>query len=89
VSSVRLGRAPGRYALYGYDTARLMFELIGRGAATREALARALSGVSDYHGIHSRMGFSARRVNPWISIMRYGGETVSRVDEIRVEAAEP
>jgi ABC-type branched-subunit amino acid transport system substrate-binding protein len=89
VSSIRLGRAPGRYALYGYDTARLIFELIGRGAATREALARALSGVSDYHGIHSRMGFSGRRVNPWISIMRYGGETVSRVDEIRVEAAEP
>jgi len=88
-TSARLGRAPGRYALYGYDTARLIFELIGRGAATREALARALSHLSDYRGIHSRMGFSARRVNPWISIMRFGGEAVTRVDEIRVEQEEP
>jgi branched-chain amino acid transport system substrate-binding protein len=89
VATTRLGKPPGRYALYGYDTARLVLDAIGRGAATRDALTRALSRLSDYHGIHSRIGFSGRRVNPWVFIMQYGGEVVTRLDEIRVDAEEP
>jgi ABC-type branched-subunit amino acid transport system substrate-binding protein len=88
-TSARLGRPPGKFALYGYDAARLVLGLIGRGAATREALARALSGVGDYPGLHSRVGFAGRRVNPWMFLMQYTGEGVRRVSEIRVDAVEP
>jgi branched-chain amino acid transport system substrate-binding protein len=83
----RLGKPPGRYALYGYDTGRMVLDLIGHGAATREALARTLGGLSEYRGMHSRMGFSARRVNPWICIMQYDGEGIRRITELRVEGA--
>ena len=86
--SLRAGKPPGRYALYGYDIARLVLELIGRGAATRDGLTRALAQASGYQGLHARIGLSGRRVNPWLTILEYRGEAVTRIDELRVDGEE-
>jgi hypothetical protein len=48
-----------------------------------------MSGVGDYPGLHSRIGFAGRRVNPWMFLMQYTGDGVRRVSEIRVDAVEP
>lgn len=80
--AARTGAAPGPFTLYGYDTARLVLGLIGSGAATRDGLARALTRPSAFRGVHARIDLSRRRVNPWITIMEYRGDAVTRVAEI-------
>lgn len=86
--SRRTGVPPGRYTLYGYDTARLVLDLIGRGAGTREGLAAALARSAGYPGLHARIGLAHRRVNSWMTILEYRGETVIRIDELNVDGAE-
>ncbi len=79
--------APTRYALYGYDTARLTLSLLASGATSRETLARALSGVRDYQGVHSRIGFSGGRVNGWLHILQYVSDSIVHLDEIGVDVS--
>jgi ABC-type branched-subunit amino acid transport system substrate-binding protein len=71
--------------LYGYDTAKLLLALIRRGVSTREGLRRALSEVKEYQGLHSRMAFSSNRVNPWLWILQYSKDQITRIDEVNVE----
>lgn len=70
--------------MYGYDAAQLLLSCIGGGAASREALVRALTQVRDFRGIRSRIGFSGR-VNSWLTILRYSDDAIERVAEIFVE----
>ncbi len=83
--TARFKKSPARNALYGYDTARMIFNLIARGAITRERLVAALASVRDYNGIHSRIGFSPGRVNSWLHILEFTGEGVVKVGEVHVE----
>ncbi len=75
---------PGKNSLYGYDSARLLLMLIHNGATTRQALQVALSTVNDMPGLHSRIGLSERRVNSWLHIMQYNGETIQHIAEVNV-----
>ncbi len=81
----RFGRLPSRNVLYGYDTGQLIFALIRNGAASRSALARTLSMMKDFQGLHAKIGFSASRVNMWLSILQFGGEDVEKIDEVKAE----
>jgi hypothetical protein len=63
----------------------MMLSCIRGGAGTREALMRALSGVREYRGLRSRIGFTEGRVNGWLTILHYAQDTIQRLDEIRVE----
>lgn len=78
----RFGAPPGRNALYGYDTARMVLGLINAGASTRPALAAALARVRDYPGYHSRVTLLHRRVNSWLSILRYEGDGVRHLLDV-------
>ncbi|MCZ6776579.1 MAG: ABC transporter substrate-binding protein [Ignavibacteria bacterium] len=82
---LRFKKRPTKYTLYGYDTAKLMLSLIYRGASSRDALARALTEVRDYRGLHSRIGFSQKRVNPWLQILQYKSDKIQLIDELMVE----
>lgn len=81
----RFRKRPGKNTLYGYDATRMVLQAIRSGASTREALMRALQGTQSYQGLHSRIGFSERRVNTWLWILQYAGDQIRKVDEIRVE----
>ena len=81
----RFGRMPSRHALYGYDTGSLVFALIRNGAATRSALARMLALMKEYQGLHSKIGFSPSRANMWLEILRFNGEDLDRLEEMRVD----
>ncbi len=81
----RFSREPSRNVLYGFDTGQLVFAMIRNGAATRTALARTLSMMKDFQGLHSKIGFSPSRVNMWLSILQFEGEDVRRLDEVKVE----
>lgn len=76
---------PSKHVLFGYDTARLILSSIDAGATQRESLTRALAMTREFRGLHSRIGFSSRRVNTWMQILQFDGEQVLRVDELSIE----
>lgn len=81
----RFQRRPSKNSLFGFDTAGMVLQAMREGATTRQGLARALAGLKEYRGFHSTIGFSPRRVNSHLLILRFDGQNISRVDEIRVE----
>ncbi|MBP1655972.1 MAG: ABC-type branched-chain amino acid transport system periplasmic subunit [Bacteroidetes bacterium] len=78
-------KRPAKHTLYGYDTAELVLQTIRGGATTRQGFGRALAEVREFQGLHSKVGFSQRRVNVWLSILQFDGRNVLRVDEIQTE----
>ena len=78
-------KLPTRNTLYGYDTAMLVLSLIRDGATTREALERALLGVHDFHGLHSRIGLSPARINTWLSVLRFRDDGIAKVDDVTID----
>jgi branched-chain amino acid transport system substrate-binding protein len=83
--TARYKRPPSKHVLYGYDTAELVLEVLQEGATTREAIIRALARVKEYQGLHARVGFSAGRVNVWVSILQFDGRGVIHVGDIQAE----
>jgi hypothetical protein len=87
--SARFRKHPSKNALFGFDTAELVLQLIRNGAGTRPALARALARTRDFQGIHSPIGFGEGRVNHWLSILKYDGSGVSRIALMSLTSPEP
>lgn len=81
----RFKKRPTKNTLYGYDTADLVLSLIRSGALTRETLAKALAGVTEYHGLHSKIDFSPGRVNTWLQVLHFDGKQIRAVNELNVE----
>lgn len=81
----RYGKMPVKNNVYGYDVARLVLTLLGQGATTREEMKSALSRVTSFESLHSRISFSPHRTNSWLNILEYSNETIRRVSEVNVE----
>jgi ABC-type branched-subunit amino acid transport system substrate-binding protein len=81
----RYKKKPSKNTLYGYDTAEMLLSTIRSVGNSREALASALQQVKDYRGLHGRIGFSAKRVNSWVWVLRYAQERIDMVDGFYIE----
>jgi ABC-type branched-subunit amino acid transport system substrate-binding protein len=81
----RFGKRPNRNTLYGYDVATIVFQLLQRGALTREQLREALATMPSVQTLHGKVSFGTRRVNPWLHILEYTGTAVQRVGEVMTE----
>jgi ABC-type branched-subunit amino acid transport system substrate-binding protein len=81
----RFHRRPSKNSLFGYDAADLVLGAIRDGAGTRQALARALSEIREFRGLHSAIGFTSRRVNNCLSILQFDGKNIVYLDEVKVE----
>jgi ABC-type branched-subunit amino acid transport system substrate-binding protein len=81
----RYKKAPSRNAMYGFDTAALVIGLIREGALTRETLADALTHVRSYEGVHGKVGFTTGRVNGWVAILQFNGDSIVPLGEVQVE----
>jgi len=86
--AVRFGKKPSKNALFGFDTADMMLRLIGGGAATRDALQRALAGVRDFRGVHSRIVLGPERVNDALTVLRYEQDEIREVGSVDAGAGE-
>jgi ABC-type branched-subunit amino acid transport system substrate-binding protein/outer membrane protein assembly factor BamD (BamD/ComL family) len=82
----RFKKRPTRNVLYGYDAARLMLTAIRDGGTSRGGLRNLLTAVREYDGLHSKIGLYPRRVNSWVSILRYKSDRIEKVGEINIEA---
>jgi ABC-type branched-subunit amino acid transport system substrate-binding protein len=80
--AARFKHRPSKNALFGYDAAGVMLDCLRKGATTREALQRALAGVTAYQGEHAKIGFLSGRVNCWLSIMQFSGDEVRHIEEL-------
>jgi ABC-type branched-subunit amino acid transport system substrate-binding protein len=57
--------------LFGYDTGKLIFKLIGDGAKTREQLNTALKNLVNYDAIKSKISLDYHGINSELNILRY------------------
>jgi hypothetical protein len=57
--------------LFGYDTGKLLFSLIGNGNTTRNDLNNALKNLVDYNAIKSGISLDYHGVNSELNILRY------------------
>jgi ABC-type branched-subunit amino acid transport system substrate-binding protein len=86
--AVRFRKKPTKNTLFGYDTADMMLRLIGAGATTRETLEKALAGLRDYRGFHSRIALGADRVNGALTVLRYEQDEIREVGEVNAGSGE-
>jgi ABC-type branched-subunit amino acid transport system substrate-binding protein len=75
-------RRPSVNALYGYDTMKLLLDLIARGTGTRNDIAAALTGIRRVRGWHTSFSIDARRVNTFLTLFQYENRSIRRVGEI-------
>ena len=80
--AARFRKKPTKNTLFGYDTADMVLSLIGAGAGTRETLQKALAGVRDYRGFHSRISMGPDRVNGALTVLRYEQDEIVRIAEV-------
>lgn len=57
--------------LFGYDAGKLIFDLIGGGAKTREQLNTALKNLVNYDAIKSKISLDYHGINSELNILRY------------------
>jgi ABC-type branched-subunit amino acid transport system substrate-binding protein len=57
--------------LFGYDSAKLIFDLIAQGNSTRESLNLALKNLVNYDAIKSKISLDYHGVNSELNILRY------------------
>jgi ABC-type branched-subunit amino acid transport system substrate-binding protein len=81
----RYNKVPSKFAILGYDTAKLLLTLIQQGATTREQVRDALSRVNSFEGLHAKISFDKRRVNSWLQLFQFTKDGLTRVAEISVE----
>ncbi|HRJ84941.1 MAG TPA: penicillin-binding protein activator [Ignavibacteria bacterium] len=57
--------------LFGYDTGKLLFRLIGEGADTRQELNASLKNLVNYDAIKSKISLDYHGINSELNILRY------------------
>jgi ABC-type branched-subunit amino acid transport system substrate-binding protein len=75
-------KTPETNALYGYDVAKLILQIISQGNSRRKDIAGALAKLEGYEGLHSRISLSNYRVNSCLSVLQYKGRQILHIGEI-------
>jgi ABC-type branched-subunit amino acid transport system substrate-binding protein/outer membrane protein assembly factor BamD (BamD/ComL family) len=75
------GQPPSVNALFGYDAAQLLLNVIAGGATQRPEIAAALAKTGRVDGLHTSFVLLPNRVNSYMTIMRYRNRTIGKIDE--------
>jgi ABC-type branched-subunit amino acid transport system substrate-binding protein len=75
-------KAPGNNAMFGYDVAKMVVQIIAQGKIKRTEVANALVKVEGFEGLHSKISLSSNRVNSYLSVLQYKGHQIKRIGEI-------
>lgn len=75
-------RRPSVNALFGYDSMKLLLDLIARGTGTRNDIAGALTTLKRVRGWHTSFSIDARRVNTYVTLFTYENRAIRKIGEI-------
>jgi ABC-type branched-subunit amino acid transport system substrate-binding protein len=75
-------KVPSTNALYGYDVAKLLVQLISQGKTRRPEITAALAKVEGFEGLHSQISFSMNRVNSYLTVLQFKNRQIIRFGEI-------
>ncbi len=75
-------KTPGVNTLFGYDAAKLLLQVIGKGATHRNEIAAELPKIKGFSGHHSKISFTSSRVNTYLVMMQYKNHTMRKIGEI-------
>ena len=63
-------KAPGINSLFGYDVAKMILQVVAQGNSRRKDIAKELSKMEGFEGLHSQISLSKNRVNSCLSVMQ-------------------
>ncbi len=73
-------RAPGKFEVYGYDSANLFLEAIKNGGSDRKSIRKYLENLSDHSGIKGTVSFKGtKRTNNNVRILKYTSGTLENI----------
>jgi ABC-type branched-subunit amino acid transport system substrate-binding protein len=75
-------KPPGTNALFGYDVAKMIIQVISQGKTRRADVAAALARVEEFEGLHSKISLSLNRVNACLTVLQYKNRQILRIGEI-------
>jgi ABC-type branched-subunit amino acid transport system substrate-binding protein len=75
-------KIPGTNALFGYDVAKMIIQIISQGKSRRAEVAAALAKVEGFEGLHSKISLSMNRVNACLTVLQYRDRRILRIGEI-------
>jgi len=84
--TARFKSRPTKNTMFGYDVAGMVLDRIRNGATTREVLQKALAGIGEFQGYHSKIGLAGDRVNGWLSILQYTSDEIRKVADVLADS---
>ena len=61
-------KTPGTNAMYGYDVAKIILQVVSHGKSRRKDIAGALANLEGFEGLHSQISLSKNRVNSYLNV---------------------
>jgi len=75
-------KPPGTNALFGYDVAKMIIQIISQGKTRRADVAAFLAHIEEFEGLHSKISLSSNRVNAYLTVLQYKNRQILRIGEI-------
>lgn len=75
-------KKPVKNNLLGYDTMTLLLQTVKKGATQRNQIAAALPTVKNFHGLHSTISFTDRRVNSYLTVLQFKNRKITKIGEV-------
>ncbi|MGD1046264.1 MAG: ABC transporter substrate-binding protein [Bacteroidota bacterium] len=75
-------KTPGTNAVFGYDVARMILQIVSQGNSRRKEIAAELANVEGFEGLHSQISLSKNRVNTYMSVLQYKGRQIYQIGKI-------
>ncbi len=70
--------------LFGYDTGKLIFKLIGDGARSRQDLNTELKNLVNYDAIKSKISLDYHGINSELNILRYDDDGIKLIEKYKL-----
>jgi ABC-type branched-subunit amino acid transport system substrate-binding protein len=80
-------KTPGTNAVFGYDVANMILQIVSQGNSRRKEIAGELAKIEGFEGLHSQISLSKNRVNTCMSVLQYKERQIyhiGRIDLARV-----
>jgi hypothetical protein len=75
-------KTPGTNAVFGYDVAKMILQIVSQGKSRRKDIAEELVKLEGFEGLHSQISLSKNRVNTYLSVLQYKARQIYHIGKI-------